>query len=464
MTFGLGRGISLTTLTALFLLFSPLLMKAAFAQPQPTPGWYRNSGAGGPSSTIFEEPRLRITWENSYIYQHPGTDNLYWYAQITYFNKTNQPLPLTCSGVANPSLVMEHIRGTEGIPINGDGVVAAEETFCSRNPNLNHSIDPGGTHYSWAIFHNVPPGGEVSLEWMPFGRSGWVNPWQSSFNAPPPAECPQELVNFGTCVPVSRTPEGKRPNLIVLVHGCCTDAKGLREEWDSLGGEIAKKIKEDKISDKWEIVVWDWHKDTSDPVPGPAYRNADHQGRELLAPAIWSHSYNYIHMIAHSAGSNLINIAAKTLIGNNKIKQENPFIHLTFLDAYQPNNDDYGNLPGYPYHYSEHYVNRGGIPSNFTDFPFTDSCLKDAFNFDLTYWTNNDKNPFNPVSGHFWPVHWYKQSVTTSGFKFGYPLSFEGGVQTFISLYIDYPNNLECHLIDINTPCKPSTDPIYQCW
>jgi hypothetical protein len=68
LTLRLGPGISLTTLTALFLLSSSLLMKTAFGQPQPAPGWYRNSGAGGTGSIIFEDARLRITWENSYIY------------------------------------------------------------------------------------------------------------------------------------------------------------------------------------------------------------------------------------------------------------------------------------------------------------------------------------------------------------------------------------------------------------
>jgi Neprosin len=170
-------------------------------QAAPLPGWYRNSGADGPGSTIFEDDRLKIMWENSYIYQHPGTDNLYWYAEVKYINKTKQPLGLTCIGFDN-SLVREHIRGTEGIPPDGDGYVMAEETFCTRNPNLNHSIDPEGTHHSWAIFHNVPPGGQVRLEWGQWGSSAaWVNPWQIPFDSPPPGECPQELVNFGTCVP-----------------------------------------------------------------------------------------------------------------------------------------------------------------------------------------------------------------------------------------------------------------------
>jgi hypothetical protein len=195
LAFVLGRGISLIALIALFLLFSSLLMKTAFAQPQPTPGWYKNSGP----STIYDDLKLRITWENSYIYQHPGTDNLYWYAEVVYRNLGTQTVFLTCNEITNPSLAKEHIRGTEGIPPDGEGSVDASETFCSRNPNFTGVIEPGGTFYNWAIFHNVPPGGEVSLEWMPYGFSPWVKPWQSPLSAPPPVVCPPELVTLGTC-------------------------------------------------------------------------------------------------------------------------------------------------------------------------------------------------------------------------------------------------------------------------
>jgi hypothetical protein len=457
LAFGVGRCVSLIALTALFLLFSPLLMEAAFAQSQPPPGWYRSSAAGGTGSIIHEDAQWKIVWENSYIYQHPGTDNLYWYAEVRYLNKSNQPQTLTCSGHTDLSIVKEHIRGTEGIPPDGDGYVAAEVTQCSQNPSFTGVIEPGGTHYSWAIFHNVPSGGQVRLEWAEWGFSAaWVNPWQSPFDAPPPAECPQELVNFGMCVPVSRTPAGKWPNLIVLVHGCCTDANGVRE-WDQLGGDIAKKLIEDKLSDKWEIVVWDWSKDTTDPIPGPAYSNADHQGRDLLAPAILSHSYTYIHMIAHSAGARLINIAAKTLIGNNKIQQDRPFIHLTFLDAYRPSpsQDDYGNLGNYKDHFSEHYVdvNLAAL--------FTNDYLPDAFNFDITSWGSNGTDQKDdrllpvPEFGHQWPRRWYTRSVESPsrtgdivGFSPGFPLSLEGGNDKFCELPQRFKPGGNCQLID----------------
>ena len=223
MTFRLERGSSLTTLTVL-LLFSPLLMKAAFAQPQPTPGWYRNSGP----SIIYEDNSLglRIVWEKSYIYQHPGTDNLYWYARVAFINEGSKPLSLNCVGHTNQLAIKEHIRGTEGIPPNGDGYVAAEETFCSRNPNFTGSLNPGDAIYDWAMFHNVPPGGEVRLEWGQYGFSAWVDPWYSPYSpdTPPPAECPHELVTLRTCVE-SVPQENPMKQLVDLVGDVVSGSK-----------------------------------------------------------------------------------------------------------------------------------------------------------------------------------------------------------------------------------------------
>jgi hypothetical protein len=363
----------------------------------------------------------------------------------------NQPLPVICPGATDPSLAKEHIRGDQGIPPDGDGYVPAEETFCSRNPTFTATLAPGETFYYWAIFHNVPSHGQLSLELShdPPTRSAWLNPWQSPFSAPQPAECPQELVTLGTCVPVSRTPEGKRPNLIVLVHGCCTDENGVRE-WDGLGGDIAEKIIQDKTSDKWEIVVWDWTRCTSDPnvecTPIPptfindvyfktyadiAYTYAYVEGQKL-ANTIEKYptTYEYVHFIGHSAGAKLIHEAATWLAQYKLTKNEKRlFIYLTFLDAYTQNDKDsgkdkdkkgYGNLEGYTNHYSEHYVDR--------HLPSTDACLASAFNFDISNWKHSPDLIGDPV-GHQWPRHWYEKSVTSTSpkFKYGFPLSLDGG-------------------------------------
>jgi hypothetical protein len=190
---GLGQGISLTALTALLLLFSPVLMEVGLGQSQPTPGWYTNSGR----ALIYEDSKLKIEWQSSYIYQHPGTDNLYWYAQVIYTNKDNKILKVDCTAPNEFPPAREHItRGGTYL-----GFVDASETFCSRSPAKTVYLEPGQTLNDWAIFHNVPwIGDQVRLQWDPYPFSPWINPWPPPpFAGPPPAECPPELVNLGTC-------------------------------------------------------------------------------------------------------------------------------------------------------------------------------------------------------------------------------------------------------------------------
>jgi hypothetical protein len=179
------------------------------SQPnQLAPGWYRNSGAGGELSIIHEDiSGLRVTWENSYIYPYSGDSALYWFAEVKYHNTGNQTLPIFCHGADTSTSLpaKEHIRGT-----TNSGTFVVEDTFCGRNPNFNGSLEPGEIYYDWAIFHIVPlPGGEVRLEWPTQGFSGWVDPWHTPFDAPPPPVCPEEL---GTCQPAEPGPQWTTPN------------------------------------------------------------------------------------------------------------------------------------------------------------------------------------------------------------------------------------------------------------
>jgi hypothetical protein len=105
-----------------------------------------------------------------------------------------------------------------------------------------------------------------------------------------------------------REPKGTGKNLIILVHGCCTDKNELNK-WDELGGKILAKIKNKK---EWEIVVRDWTENTP-PIGNPVYfRNYIHQayeaapsGGKKLAVAIAAaikkssvNSYEYVYLVA----------------------------------------------------------------------------------------------------------------------------------------------------------------------
>jgi hypothetical protein len=457
----------------------------------PPPGWYSPGFPVGGAALMHDDiSGLRIVWANSYIYQHPGTDNLYWYAQVLYINDGSQILQINCSEQADQSLFKEHIRGTEELPPGTSVIVAAEETFCSRNPSTIISIGPGETFYDWAIFRNVPSEGEVSLEWGKYGSSPWVNPWYRPYpsDVPPPAECPPELVTLGTCQPgprpimathLSTEPDGKAPHLIVLVHGCCTDANGVKE-WDDLGRLIAGAIIRNQTPGPWEIVVWDWTKCTSDPnvecTPKPpiwdlpnfisqaniAHTHALFEGGELANIINQYPIYEYIHLIAHSAGAKLIDEAAFQIALNNT---DQPFLHITFLDAYTRDDNDkinYGGLPiDYP-HYVEHYVDKSPLD-------VADACLASAFNFDVAKWSHF---PWEGglLPGHQWPVNWYKKSITSTSpqFKYGYPLSLEGSgknIDELVNELAQYPAGQQCGLDtglfneNPNPDCQPAA-----CW
>jgi hypothetical protein len=224
-----------------------------------------------------------------------------------------------------------------------------------------------------------------------------------------------------------REPKGTGKNLIVLVHGCCTDNKKDLREWDELGEKIAEKIKK---KEEWEIVVRDWTKYT--PKRGlvyrledidKAYKAADSEGKklaDLIAAAIKKsavNSYGHVHLIGHSSGARLIHEASKRLASNKK----KPFIHLTFLDAYTWNNDK--NSYGSSADYAEHYVDRGMAlgPAS------TDENLVHVFNFDITNWQPVSRHEKRD-NGHQWPRDWYQKSVIIPGFsRYGFPLSLEGG-------------------------------------
>lgn len=254
-------------------------------------------------------------------------------------------------------------------------------------------------------------------------------------------------------------PQGKADNLIVLVHGCCTDANGV-SDWHTLRNTIINSLKQryGKKRDwkkDWEIVVWDWHPDSLSPVapglvPGPAYQNAPDQG-DRLGKEIAKHPYKYVHLIGHSAGARLIDVAARKL-AIAKVEKHKPeewfFIHITFLDAYTPtpvDTETYGNLAEYPTYYSEHYVDK-----TFGGLVFTDANLDHAFNFDLTNWEDNKVSPLHEL-GHHWPRYWYTRSVefpSKTG-VLGFQLSLEGGNEKFCVLSEQLPPGDSCQLTNL---------------
>jgi hypothetical protein len=191
-----------------------------------------------------------------------------------------------------------------------------------------------------------------------------------------------------------------------------------------------------------------------------AYNNAVMQGQNL-ANTIANYRYKYVHLLGHSAGANLIDVAAKELVRIYIQRNENPFIHLTFFDAFTLSDfdkDSYGFLPNnYQSYYSEHYVHRGLA---FMD-TSTDECLSNAFNFNITDWAHSSEE--GGFAGHSWPHNWYERSVTftsnTNTPPPGFNLSFEGGNDQFDKIDELYRPGEQCPLMDEGTRCQPAA-----CW
>jgi hypothetical protein len=98
--------------------------------------------------------------------------------------------------------------------------------------------------------------------------------------------------------------------------------------------------------------VWDWSSDTPTSLNVlqdalTAYENALDQGPDLgnAIANIANHRYEHVHLIGHSSGAKLIQLAAEELTIIYKLRNQHPFIHLTLLDAYTPfdiDRDTYG--------------------------------------------------------------------------------------------------------------------------
>ena len=292
------------------------------------------------------------------------------------------------------------------------------------------------------------------------------------------------MVDQGPRIHFTDTPQGKAPNLIVLVHGCCTDEADVAGVWNTFRDDIHNAIIQTRTPGAWEIVVWNWSEQTPKPTisdalqwfakADKAYFNAvdDQSGKpgqgSLLAEAISAHHYDYVQLIGESSGAKLIDVAAKKL-AKTRLKKQRLFIHLTFLDAYTRTAEDsgehgYGYLEGYlkDKQYADHYVDK----SVFTD--AADACLLSAFNYNISNWRHDEREGGFPP-GHQWPRNWYEKSITSTSppFKYGYTLSLAGSgndINELVSKQAAYPVGKRCDLTYIpffneSQHCQPTA-----CW
>lgn len=152
----------------------------------------------------------------------------------------------------------------------------------------------------------------------------------------------------------------QKENLVVITHGWKGSADDL---WvKELQSSIAGKTDAAKTS----VRTFDWKKSagTGDPVTGggpwQAFINAGDEGKCLAEQILGLKPMSAnVHLIAHSAGSNVIQTAVYEIARHYNFKPDTgaPFLHLTFLDAFAPamENSNYGELYGLK-GYAEQYV------------------------------------------------------------------------------------------------------------
>ena len=118
---------------------------------------------------------FQVTWTSTSVQPYSSGVPLYWTVGMTYKNVESSPLTLGCPGNwANASNVREYMSGGKG----NDGMVAADSTTCSQDPNWTETVAPGGTAEVYATFHNVPwPGVAVAIQWGDAGTSPNIYPF-----------------------------------------------------------------------------------------------------------------------------------------------------------------------------------------------------------------------------------------------------------------------------------------------
>ncbi len=182
----------------------------------------------------------------------------------------------------------------------------------------------------------------------------------------------------------------------------------------------------------WLFAWYDWQNQSKHLNPVEVARlakfklgpNLGHQISETEVPI------THIHLIGHSAGSWLVNEAAKVIRTKRAAS-----LHLTFLDAYIPAGWDKGelgnvNLEGSDPTWADHYLTRDHTLA------FTHQPLKHAYNVDLTGIAHG-------MNRHRFPFFWYHATVTgqyprkkyaerpvrnqIGSIRYGFPLTREAG-------------------------------------
>jgi sugar lactone lactonase YvrE len=214
--------------------------------------------------------------------------------------------------------------------------------------------------------------------------------------------------------PVPSKPSGAN-NLVFVTHGCQLVELNLTgpptsQPWMvAMTNDIVQQLVASGQSSAWQVEAYYWLTDAWTLLPDTALNKAKVIGTQLgkqFAAQGWQH----VHLIAHSAGSGLIQAIADQL----KSSLNPPRIQLTFLDPYLGAFLEEQSVYGQKADWSDCYSVEDGTGG------FTSGNLNNAFNVDVS-WVDpaHIRAPYISPSGgevalssHEYPHDFYSQSIT----------------------------------------------------
>jgi hypothetical protein len=223
-------------------------------------------------------------------------------------------------------------------------------------------------------------------------------------NAPPPIQIPPRP-------PVQRrdfadllAPGPNQNGLVLITHGWNTRPNDISDDWEPFRQALVEAL---TLRPNWAVRLYDWNSDSGGVYPGQladwARSMAKIKGSDVGAKIVLQ-GYDYVHLIAHSAGSALIAEAARVI----KQHRPNVKVHTTFLDAYA-GTGEYEDLYGGNSDWSDHYYTAEWDTSGALSCPGdTRLCLPECFNVEIS--------GLRPLGGdcyfsHGWPRCFYLDSV-----------------------------------------------------
>jgi hypothetical protein len=249
--------------------------------------------------------------------------------------------------------------------------------------------------------------------------------------------------------PIPETPTSAK-KLVFITHGWqpIWTAHESPQWVTDMGNAIRAKVSSD-----WQVIPWFWTDGAWTAAPWQALHNAEIIGKNL-AKDIESKSFQEIHLIAHSAGSAIIQAIADQL----QESPNRPVIHLTFLDPYLGNFSEKQGVYGANARWSDSYYVQDGTGD------FTSGYLNHALNVDVS-WVDPSHKPVPfiglgggkvAVSSHGYPCDFYMQSIINTDpnwcpAEYGFALSQEVEGVFWLNNQANYPVDTGPWL-----PCSPS--------